>query len=407
VVGHINPLPGDQPVLTIDMSHMNRLVEIDENSELAKFDAGIAGPDIEVHLNARGYTLGHFPQSFEYSTLGGWIASRSSGQQSLGYGRIERLFAGGRMETPVGRIDFPPLPASAAGPDLREIALGSEGRMGIITEATVRVTPLPEMEAFHGIFLPDFARGMAAAKEIVQSRLPLSMIRLSTAPETETNLALAGHKKLISALESYLSLRGVRDGKCMLMLGFTGKSPLVKMVRKEALGICVRYGGVHVGRVFGKQWHKNRFRSPYLRNSIWEAGYTIDTVETAVLWSDVSVTVDTVESSLKNGLADIGEKVFVFTHLSHFYPSGSGVYVTYLYRAAADPEETLRRWQMLKDAASRAIVSCRGTISHQHGVGTDHMPFLSAEKGVLGIEAIRDLYRQFDPKGVMNPGKLV
>jgi alkyldihydroxyacetonephosphate synthase len=144
-----------------------------------------------------------------------------------------------------------------------------------------------------------------------------------------------------------------------------------------------------------------------LRNSIWEAGYTIDTEETAVPWSDVSVTVDTVESSLRNGLSFIGERVFVFTHLSHFYPSGSGVYVTYLYRAAADPEETLRRWQILKDAASRAIVSCKGTISHQHGVGTDHMPFLFTEKGVLGIEAIRDLYRQFDPKGVMNPGKLV
>ncbi|MGD0277243.1 MAG: FAD-binding oxidoreductase, partial [Syntrophales bacterium] len=377
VAGHINPLPRSQPVLAVDMRRMKRLVKFDEKSGLATFEAGIAGPDLEAQLNAKGCTLGHFPQSFEYSTLGGWVATRSSGQQSLGYGRIEKLFAGGRMETPVGSMDFLPHPASAAGPDIREMVLGSEGRFGIITESIVRVTPLPEKEAFHGVFFPDFTRGIEAAKEIVQSRLPLSMIRLSTAPETETTLALAGHKKLIGALEGFLSLRGVRDGKCMLMLGFTGKKSMVKMACLDALGICKCYGGIHVGRVFGKQWQKNRFRSPYLRNTIWEAGYTIDTVETAVPWSNVPATIDAIENALRDGLKDVGERVFIFTHLSHFYPSGSGIYVTYLYRAAADPGETLRRWQVLKNAASKAIVSCRGTISHQHGVGIDHKPFLS------------------------------
>jgi len=201
VAGHINPLPSDQPVLTVDMKRMSRLINLDDVSNLATFGAGIAGPDLEAQLRAQGYTLGHFPQSFELSTLGGWIATRSCGQQSLGYGRIERLFAGGHLETPAGSLKLPSFPASAVGPDLKEIVSGAEGRFGIITEATVRITPSPVEEDFHAVFLPNFDCGMTAAREIVQARLPLSMLRLSTATETKTMLALAGHRKLIGAME--------------------------------------------------------------------------------------------------------------------------------------------------------------------------------------------------------------
>jgi alkyldihydroxyacetonephosphate synthase len=253
VTGHINPLPSDQPVLTVDMRRMSRLINLDDVSHLATFGAGTAGPDLEAQLRAQGYTLGHFPQSFELSTLGGWIATRSCGQQSLGYGRIERLFAGGHLETPSGTLNLPAFPASAAGPDLKEIVLGSEGRFGIITEATMRITPLPEKEVFHAVFLPNFECGMAAARQIVQARLPLSMIRLSTANETKTMLALAGHRKLISAMEKYLSVYGIGDEKCMLMLGFTGRKAIVRMARNEALAIANSQHGVHVGQIFGKQ----------------------------------------------------------------------------------------------------------------------------------------------------------
>jgi len=407
VVGHITPSPGDAPVLTIDLGRLNSLRRFDETSGLATFGAGITGPDLEAQLRARGCTLGHFPQSFELSTLGGWVVTRSSGQQSLGYGRIEKLFAGGHLESPAGTLELPPFPASAAGPDLREMILGSEGRLGILTEVTVRVSPLPEQEAFHAVFFPDFDRSREAVRQIMQARLPLSMLRMSTAVETETTLALAGHERLIGTLERLLTLRGVGDDKCMLLLGFSGRESVVKMARKEALGMAGQYGGVHVGRTFGNEWHKSRFQTPYLRNTLWEMGYALDTLETATDWANVPVMVEAIESALHAGLKDVGERVHVFTHLSHLYPYGSGIYTTYLYRIGPNPEETLYRWEVLKAAASRAIIAHGGTISHQHGVGTDHLPYLAEEKGTLGMAALADLCKRFDPDGMMNPGKLI
>jgi alkyldihydroxyacetonephosphate synthase len=411
VVGHINPLPGEAPVLTVDLGRLNRLLHWDETSGLATFGAGVAGPELEAQLRARGCTLGHFPQSFEYSTLGGWIVTRSSGQQSLGYGRIERLFAGGRLEAPAGTLELPAFPASAAGPDLREMVLGSEGRLGILTEATVRVTPLPEQEAFHAIFFPDWERAHTAVRHIMQARLPLSMVRLSTPVETQTTLALAGHERLIHALEQFLSIRGAAEEKCMLLIGLVAPQnssrTLVRAARHDALGLARQQGGIHVGRTFGHQWHKSRFRTPYLRNTLWEMGFAIDTLETATDWSGIPAMIEAIEASLRDSLAGIGERVHVFTHLSHLYPYGSNIYTTYLFRVAADPDETLRRWQLLKTTASQAIVSHGGTISHQHGVGTEHLAYLPAEKGPLGMAVLQDVLARFDPDGIMNPGKMI
>jgi alkyldihydroxyacetonephosphate synthase len=407
VVGHIDPIKSKSPVLTVDMSRLNRLIDLDTKSLLATFNAGVLGPDLEAQLRAHGFTLGHFPQSFEYSTLGGWVATRSSGQQSLRYGRIEKLFAGGRLETPLGELILPAFPASAAGPDLREMVLGSEGRLGILTEACVRVTPIPEREDFHAAFFPDFQHGMEAVRQILAAGLQLCMLRLSTANETTTTLALAGHANLIGALERLLEIRGLGENKCMLLLGFSGKSTLVQINRNEALNIISKHGGVHVGKAFGQQWHKNRFRTPYLRNTLWEMGFGVDTLETAVDWVKTPQMVDQIEAALHTSMSEFGEKVHVFTHLSHVYPSGSSVYTTYLFRLAGEPEETLARWRAMKSAASQAIINLGGTISHQHGVGTDHLPYLAAEKGPLGLAAISALCQQFDPKGMMNPGKLV
>lgn len=407
VVGHINPPSAGQPVLTMDLSRLSRLLHMDRLSQLATFGAGVAGPDLEAQLRALGYTLGHFPQSFEFSTLGGWIATRSCGQQSMAYGRIDELFAGGRVEAPAGTLDLPAHPASAAGPDLRALLLGSEGRFGVVTEAAMRVSPLPEREDFQAIFFPDWTKAREAAREITQAELPLSMLRLSTPVETETTLLLAGHDRLIRALEKLLAARGAGAEKCMALIGFTGKESLVRAARKEMLAIARRKGGVHIGRSFGRQWHKRRFLTPYLRNALWTAGYAVDTLETATTWARLPAVVDSVEGALRGGLAGIDEKTHVFTHLSHCYSDGSSVYVTYIFRLARDPEETLERWRRLKGAASRSIVAGGATISHQHGVGTDHLPYLAAEKGDLGIEVIRDICRRFDPHGIMNGGKLV
>ena len=406
VVGHINPEPGEQPVLTVNMRRMNQLTRLDSISQLATFGAGVAGPELEAQLRARGFTLGHYPQSFEFSTLGGWVVTRSSGQQSLGYGRIENLFAGGVLLAPAGEMRLPPFPASAAGPDLRQLVLGSEGRLGILTEATVRVSPLPEHEEFHAVFFPDFISGTTAVRRIVQARLPLSLLRLSTPVETRTTLALAGHERLIGLLETMLGVRGVGDSKCMLLCGFTGQSKTVRDARQAVMEIAKDHAGVSVGRRFGDQWIEGRFRTPYLRNTLWELGYAVDTLETATTWDGVPRMVEVIEEALHSTLPN-GERVHVFTHLSHVYSQGASVYTTYLYRLATDPDETLRRWELLKGNASRAIVAAGGTISHQHGVGRDHAPYLQAEKSALGLAALRGAFAEFDPDGRMNPGVLL
>ena len=407
VAGHINPPESDRPVLTVNLQRLSRLTSLDSTSQLATFGAGVAGPEMEAQLRAKGYTLGHFPQSFEYSTLGGWVVTRSSGQQSRGYGRIEDLFAGGKLLAPAGELSMPPLPASAAGPDIRQIILGSEGRLGILTEAIVRVSPLPEKESFNAIFFPNFEAGQTAVRQMLQANLPLSMLRLSTGVETDTTLKLAGHEMLIGTLERLLSMRGVEEGKAMLLLGVSGERHIVNAARKEAITIAKEQDGIHVGQQFGNQWQKGRFRTPYLRNALWELGYGVDTLETAVTWNKVDDALQAIENSLRDALAKFGERLHVFTHLSHMYPTGCSIYTTYLFRLASDPDENLARWHKMKTAASEAIVQHGGTISHQHGVGKDHQPYLAAEKGKLGIATLEALARQYDPVGIMNPGTLL
>ncbi|QJQ05766.1 FAD-binding oxidoreductase [Undibacterium piscinae] len=407
VVGHLSVPHGAQPVLSMNMSRLSSLLNLDKKAQLARFGAGVFGPDLEAQLRAHGYTLGHFPQSFEYSTLGGWVVTRSSGQQSLRYGRIEQMFAGGKLETPAGTLDIPTFPASAAGTDLREMVLGSEGRIGILTEAVVRVTPLPECEVFHAVFFPDWDAAQEAIRHIAQAKLPLSMLRLSNATETLTTLTLAGHKKLIAALETYLGWRGCKENKCLLMIGATGHKATVKNAINTAMRIARKQNGVPVGQAMGQKWKQNRFRSVYLRNSLWQQGYAIDTVETACDWPKVKGMMLAVEQAATDALAECGELVHTYTHLSHVYAQGASVYTTFAYRLSGNYEQDLARWQTLKAAVCEAIVSIGGTISHQHGVGTDHAPYLSAEKGELGIAAMRHLYRHFDPSGMMNPGKLL
>lgn len=408
VVGHINPEGDGPPSLTVDMSRMSALTHLDTRSHLATFGAGIRGPFLEAALRAHGYTLGHSPQSFELSTLGGWIATRSSGQQSLYYGRIEHHFAGGRLVTPIGTLSMNPYPASAAGPDLRELVLGSEGRMGIISQATVRVHRLPEHEEFHAIFFPTWEAGVEAVRTMVQARLPLSMLRLSNPAETEANMVLAGHERLVSIAHAGLNLIGQRrDQKCLLLFGATGNRASVRQGRRGAVAIARRYGGFQTGQYMGKVWEKSRYRTPYLRNTLWEMGCAIDTLETIVPWADVLPTAQAITQAISSALNDTDERVFVFAHLSHLYPTGASIYVTYLFRVLPDPDQQIEYWQRMKHAASQAVVAHSGSISHQHGVGIDHAPYLEAEKGRLGMEVIAGVMRQCDPDGILNPGKLI
>lgn len=408
VVGHLGVPSGAQPVLSLDMSRLSGLINLDKKAQLATFGAGVFGPDLEAHLRAHGYTLGHFPQSFEYSTLGGWVVTRSSGQQSLRYGRIEQLFAGGRVETPAGSLTIPTFPASAAGTDLREMLLGSEGRIGVLTEVTVRITPLPQSEEFHAVFFPDWEQAEEAVRKLAQAKLGLSMLRLSNATETLTTLTLAGHKKLIGLLETYLGWRACnKENKCLMLLGASGQTAGVKQAIQSALKIARGQNGVPVGQFMGQKWKQNRFRNVYLRNSLWQQGYAIDTVETACDWSRVHNMMQALEQAAAGALAQDGEQLHTYTHLSHVYAQGASVYTTFVYRLSGNYRRDLARWRSLKNAACGAILANGGTISHQHGVGTDHAAYLAAEKGELGLAAMRQLFAHFDPQGIMNPGKLL
>jgi alkyldihydroxyacetonephosphate synthase len=404
VVGHLAPPSGDAPVLTVSMAHMRALLDLDRESHLATFGAGVAGPDVEAQLRAHGFTLGHFPQSFEYSTLGGWIVTRSSGQQSLAYGRIETLFAGARLETPVGTLRIPTFPASAAGLDIRELVLGSEGRLGIVTEATVRVSALPEHQSFHGIFFPDWRSAQRAVQTIAQAGVALSMLRLSNPTETFTTLRMAGDSRALALLERYLAARGARDDKCLLLIGVTGSDAACRTALRAARAIAARHGGVYAGRRIGDRWEHNRFRGVYFRNAMWEHGYAIDTVETAVDWPRVSPMMHAIEAAARGAFGD--EAIHAYTHLSHVYAEGSSVYSTFIFKLAPDYDTNMERWTRLKRAVSEAIVANHGTISHQHGVGIDHKPYLVFEKGELGLDAMRAVFASFDPDGTMNPGKL-
>lgn len=406
VVGHLTPPEGGRPVLMLSMQRLRRLLTLDPLSQLARFEAGVLGPDLEAQLRAEGWMLGHYPQSFEYASLGGWIATRSSGQQSARYGRIESLFAGGRVELPEGTLDLPTLPASAAGPDLREWVLGSEGRVGVITEASVRISRVPEREDFVAWFLPSWERGQAAVRELAQARLGLSMMRLANATETLTTLKLAGHAGAIAWLERYLALRGCGEGKVMLMLGLTGGAAQVRAMQALAKPLLRAQGGVSTGTVLGRKWAAKRFRGVYLRNALWEAGFAVDTMETACDWPRVTPMMQAMEHAGRAALAGHGERCHAYTHLSHVYPQGSSVYSTFVFRIGPDFDAAWARWQSLKAAVSEAIVREGGTISHQHGVGKDHAPYLGAEKGVTGLRLIDGLIREADPGGLLDSGNL-
>lgn len=402
VVGGVSTPNLDRPVVVMDLRRMQRLRALDSRSLLATFGAGVTGPNIEARLRARGLTLGHYPQSFEHSTLGGWVATRSSGQQSLAYGRIEDLFAGGFVESPGGPLCLPPFPASAAGPDLRQVILGSEGRLGVITEVTVRVRHLTEVDAVFGAFLPTWEAGLNVARGLAQESAGLSMVRLSSVAETETALLLAGRSG--RALGQLLALRRLGPGRCMLLVGVLGSRRQARAAQRAATFAVRAAGGVWTGGALGRHWQRQRFRQPYLRHGLWAMGYGVDTVETAAVWSGVPALVSALEAALHSALQ---EPVHVGTHLSHVYPSGSSVYSTFVFRLGTSPEETVDRWRRLKTAAMRAVVSCGGTITHHHGVGTDHREALTGEKGSLGIALLSALTRCADPDSLMNPGKLL
>ena len=409
VVGHINPQKGSRPVLTIAMSKMDQLIDLDTESQIATFGAGTQGPSVEAQLDAQGYRLGHYPQSWELSTLGGWIAARSSGQQSLGYGRIEQMFAGGTLVTPQGVLNIADIPASSAGPDLREMMMGTEGRAGIFTEVKMRVQPQPEEELFKVAFLPDWEAGKEVLRQAVQKNVRLSMLRLSNAVETDAHLHLGTSPSQFLAISTYLKARGLSSDKVMLTYGVSGDKAQNKLALTQFNKLLKQHGSVtgKITDIMGSVWAHGRFKFPYLRGTLWDKGIMVDTFETATNWNNIDEQMQQMQEAVRTSLTDEGEEVMAFTHISHVYKQGASLYTTYFFRAAKDHATTLKRWQKIKQAASLSLANGTATISHQHGVGRDHAPYLAAEKGKLGIQVTHDMLKSLDPEQRMNPGVLI
>jgi alkyldihydroxyacetonephosphate synthase len=408
VTGGVNVLPQNAPTVTLDLGRISGLLSLDERSGLATFGAGTAGPALEDWLAAQGFTLGHFPQSFALSTLGGWIATRASGQESLGYGAITDLVAGLVLLAPGGRLVLPALPASAAGPDLRELVLGSEGRLGVVTRATVRVRERPRPLRMVATLLPSWEAGLEAVRRILRERLSLTLLRFSDAAETEFAVALGlrGHRVLEAAARAWLALRRVPRDACLLLAG-AARDRRGERALDDAAAILRLHGGVGLGDRPGRRWLADRFRHPYLRDALLDRGIATDTLETAAPWSRLGDLAVAVRRALEDVLALQQERAVVLCHLSHAYPDGASLYFTFFFRCPVDPELAIARWASMKRAATSALVAAGGTVSHHHGVGSWHAPWLVREVGDDGIRVLAAAAAALDPAGVMNPHALL
>ena len=336
VVGGVSVRTAPDPVITVDLAGLSGVRTLDEKSGLVTAGAGTTGPALASFLAPVGLDVGHEPQSWELATIGGWVAARGSGLRSIGVGRIEQLFAGGTLEAPAGTLDMPAFPASAAGPDLRQLVLGSEGRLGILTDVVLRAAPAGEVDRLDAWAIPDWAGAHESVRAIARTRAGLSVLRVSTPAETRTLLAFAGRSRGMAAIESWLRVRRMRGDWSLLLLGTSGPRRVADAARAEAGSILRHHGGVPVPGI-ASTWTRTRFRSPYLRNAMWTAGYGADTLETATTWSRVPGLLARLESSIADALADRGERVHVMTHLSHAYPSGSSLYLTFLFRLGRRP----------------------------------------------------------------------
>jgi len=418
VLGGVEPPTGERPTLTLEMAKLNRVLSVDPESLTARVQAGATGPGIEAQLHEHGLTLGHFPQSFEFSTLGGWIATRAAGQNSIGYGKIEDMTQAVRMVSPAGIIETKDVPASATGPSVRELVVGSEGIFGVITEATMRVHPRPELQDYRGILLHSFEEGIAAFRELMQCKdLRLSIVRLSDAPETAGYAALAhehhGLRRLFDSL-AQLYVRAHRHdldgGSALMVLGFDGDRQWIPRQWELALEICREHGGLLLGRAIGRSWKRDRFTQPYLRDTLLDRSILVDTLETATSWSNLVQLHTALARSLKAAIASNGGGPgYVMNHVSHAYEQGASLYATFLGRQipTSDPLAKQAQWEGIKGAATDAILSSGGTLSHHHGIGRDHAPWLKGEIGQTGIDALRALKLALDPTGTMNPGILL
>ncbi len=412
VVGGLEPLRGNFGALvSLDLGRLEGLVSFDERSQTAWLGGGTRLPEADQALGQRGYTLGHTPQSYEWATVGGCVATRSAGQSSTGHGRIEENVVALRCATPAGEIATLAVPATAAGPSIKQLVIGSEGTLGAITSVALRVFPRPAAERYEGWFVRSFAEGADALRRLVQAGVEPDIARLSDEAETQMSLALGGTvgltgwagRALLRARTASLrsSPASPRGGGCLLICGWEDTAEAIARRRAPAARMLRRAGAVPVGGGAGRAWLAGRYAGPHLRDDLLDRGVLVETLETATTWSNLETLRSAVTRALEGALA----APLVVCHLSHLYATGASLYFTAL--AAQDRDDPLGQWRAAKRAATDAIVAAGGTITHHHAVGADHAAWMPGEVGPLGHDMLRTVKERCDPAGVMNPGKLL
>jgi alkyldihydroxyacetonephosphate synthase len=407
------PPAEERPVISLDMSRLDRVLSIDETSRLARVQAGVFGPHLEQQLGARGFTLGHFPDSFTHSTLGGWIATRSSGMQSDRYGDVADLTRAVRVVTPAGVLATRPVPSASTGPSLREMILGSEGRLGVITEATVHVHRVAASRIILGYLFPSWNEGLAAMQEISASEAAPSITRVSDGPETRFSFSTRKTPTPVdrvksAALRQYLARRRGFDVSQMALsfIGYEGSEQHVAFQRKQVGRIVARHGGLGIGAGPGVLYDQKKFDTPYIRDWLLDRGAIGDVSETAAPWSALPGVYDAVNAAGHGAFDALGIRGYLMCHLSHSYHGGACLYFTFAFMPSGR-REPLEEYDTVKSAVQQAFVDAGATLSHHHAVGTEHAPWLEQDVSAPGAAMLRALFAGVDPGANLNPGKIV
>lgn len=410
ISGCLERMENERMVVSLDMRRMRRVLEVDAESYTARVEAGVFGPDLEEQLSVRGVTLGHFPDSFLHSTLGGWIATRSAGMQSDKYGKIEDMVIALRMVTPEGVLATRTVPKSSNGIDVNHLCIGSEGTFGVITEATMRVHRQPESRIVPAYLFPEFEGGLQAMRECVNRECKPSMVRLNDPDKTALSLAFKSESSRLSQtagkiFKHYLRVRGFDLPKaCLMLTAFEGRRDDVTSEMREVNAIYRKFGGVSLGPSAGKSFESTKYDFPHIRDFLLERDVTTDVSETSTVWSNLLPLYRATMAAIRDGVLESGVPPFSGCHISHTYRSGASVYFTFgfMQQTGREMEQYLR----VKRAAQRSFMDHGATLSHHHGVGTEHLPWLAEDISPLGVKAVAAIKRGLDPGNIMNSGRL-
>ncbi|SHJ10034.1 alkyldihydroxyacetonephosphate synthase [Tessaracoccus bendigoensis DSM 12906] len=412
IVASLEAEPGEtRQVVSVNMGRLNKLLEIDEESGLAHIEAGVLGPDMEDQLNARGWTMGHHPDSFVWSTLGGWIATRSSGMQSDKYGDIADICRGLTMVMPGQVLTLRPLPSSSSGPSVREMVLGSEGRLGIITSAWVNVHRLPEVRELQAYFFPTYEAGLKACEEIVTSDATVMMARVSDPLETQYIMANGKKSGRVSslankAIQKLMLQKGWDLEKIALsFVGFEGSANHVRYEKGLVAKVVKNNGGLGVGKGPGTLYDQKKYDTPYIRDFMLDRGLICDVSDTSTPWAYAAEIHTLILDRFAKAMDDLGVRGLVFCHLSHSYHSGACQYFTFAIADDSDNQEAT--YDVAKRVIQQSFVDFHGTVSHHHGVGEEHSPWMEEDISPAGVYIQRKLFEGIDPGNNLNPGKIV